>query len=265
MVSEDGNVNKEYTFNVYRYSDVATMNYFKYGTSNTTISNNGTPGTGNNLTGTVALGTTAVWFKFKPTDSKAKLEYQFAEGTPSGVYTTYTSENAVQCTFSSGTGGAVMNIYVKVTSESGINVEEYILQVTRDAGSRETGIDGIKVSYNGASYVATTNSGSVYTDSNKYTFTSLTGDYFKFQIQYKSGESGKQTIKYWTTLDTTTQIGYAGSSSGAINFSQYTEEEITVIVQVQAQDTSVNPVQYELHVTRAKASDNVTIGAPVLT
>ena len=266
MTSEDGNVINEYTINVYRYSDDAGMSYFKYGATQTTISQNAILDSGNNYTGNVSLGTTAVWFKFKPASEKATLQYSFEDGTTPGSFNSYTSENGVQCTFTSGTGGATMTIHVKVTSESGLDVQEYILQVTRDAGSRETGINGIKVSYNNSStYDTATNSGSVYTIANKYTFTNLTNDNFKFQIDYKSGESGKQTIKYWTTDNPSLVMGYTGNSSAAINFSQYTVEEITVIIEVQAQDTSVTPVQYELHVTRDKASDKTNIGTPALT
>ena len=205
----------DYVIHVYRFSDDATMSYFKYGTSSTNIST-AASGTGTNLTGTAVKGTTAIWFKFKPTNAKATMEYSFEDTTTPGSFTSYTSEAGVQCTFTNGTGAATMYIHVKVTSESGESEKEYILTIVRDAGSKETGIDGIKVSYNGSTTYDTAVKQSdniTYIVTNKYTFTGLTTDKFKFQITQKSGQVGKQIITYYKDGASDTVYNYSGTNS----------------------------------------------------
>lgn len=264
MIDEANSKNVDYIIHVYRLSDDATMSYFKYGTTSSNISSTPT-GSGTNLSGTAVKGTTAIWFKFKPTNAKATLQYAFEDDSEHpGTFTNYTSDTGVQCTFTSGTGAATMYIHVKVTSESGESEEEYVLTIVRDAGSKETGIDGIKVSYNGSTTYDTAVKQSdniTYIVTNKYTFTGLTTDKFRFQIAQKSGQVGKQTITYYKDGDSATVYSYSGTNSGDIFFSTAAEETIKIVIKVQAEDPAEPAVIYNLEVTRAKASDNVQLAS----
>lgn len=265
MTSEDGNKTETYTFNVYRYSDDVTFDYFKYGiASNNLATTVNQSGSQTEYTGTAGKTATAVFFKFKPTETKATLTYSFYEDgdTPVSPTTAYTSDAVKQCTFGSTAGGATMNICVKVVSESGDYNATYKLSVERSAGSKETGINGIQVSYNGSTtYQTATNSGTAYSIATAYTFNSLTSDYFTFKINQKSGEVGQQNITYYKSDAPSSVYSYNNSESGHINFSSYAEESITIVITVQAEDSSVTPVTYNLTVTRAKASDNTDLNS----